>query len=68
MEELDKIIQRLYEDSVLGKLSDARYMKDVYKRQDTDYRSIADSSNIITNGCCKPLTHDDIYEILMDCR
>jgi len=28
MEELDKIIQRLYEDSVLGKLSDdARYMK-----------------------------------------
>ena len=27
MEELDKIIQRLYEDSVLGKLGDARYMK-----------------------------------------
>lgn len=27
MEELDKIIQRLYEDSVLGKLNDARYMK-----------------------------------------
>lgn len=27
MEELNKIIQRLYEDSVLGKLSDARYMK-----------------------------------------
>lgn len=35
---------------------------------DTDYRSVADSSNIITNGCFKPLTHDDIYEILMDCR
>jgi len=27
MEELDKIIQRLYEDTVLGKLSDVRYMK-----------------------------------------
>lgn len=37
-------------------------------REDTDYRSVADSSNIITNGCFKPLTHDDIYEILMDCR
>jgi len=36
--------------------------------EDTDYRSIADSSNIITNGCFKPLTHDDIYEILMNCR
>ncbi|MCM1193139.1 MAG: iron-containing alcohol dehydrogenase [Lachnospiraceae bacterium] len=34
----------------------------------TDYRSVADSSNIITNGCFQPLTHDDIYEILMDCR
>lgn len=27
MEDLDKIIQRLYEDSVLGKLSEARYAK-----------------------------------------
>ena len=27
MEDLDKIIQRLYEDSVLGKLSDARFRK-----------------------------------------
>lgn len=36
--------------------------------EDTDYRSVADSSNIITNGCFKPLTHDDIYEILLDCR
>lgn len=27
MEELDKIIQRLYEDSVLGKLSDIRFQK-----------------------------------------
>ncbi|MDE7203184.1 MAG: iron-containing alcohol dehydrogenase, partial [Lachnospiraceae bacterium] len=36
--------------------------------EDTDYRSVADSSNIITNGCFNPLTHDDIYEILMECR
>lgn len=36
--------------------------------EDTDYRSVAESSNIITNGCFKPLTHDDIYEILMECR
>lgn len=36
--------------------------------EDTDYRSVADSSNIITNGCFKALTHDDIYEILMDCK
>ena len=33
-----------------------------------DYRSVADSTNIITNGCFKPLTHDEIFEILMDCR
>ena len=36
--------------------------------EDTDYRSVADSSNIITNGCFNPLTSDDIYEILMECR
>ena len=36
--------------------------------EDTDYRGVADSSNIITNGCFKLLTHDDIYEILLDCR
>lgn len=35
---------------------------------DTDYRSVANSSNIITNGCFKPLTHEDIYEILTECR
>lgn len=36
--------------------------------EDADYRSVADSSNIITNGCFKPLTHDEIFEILMNCR
>ncbi len=34
---------------------------------DTDFRAIADSTNI-TAGCCKRLTHDEIYEILMECR
>ena len=27
MEDLDKIIQHIYEDNVLGKLSDSRYLK-----------------------------------------
>ncbi len=36
--------------------------------EDTDFRRIADSTNIITNGCFHPLTHDDIYEILLNCR
>lgn len=34
---------------------------------DTDLRAIADSTNI-TAGCCKKLTHDEIYEILTECR
>ena len=34
---------------------------------DTDFRAIADSTNI-TAGCCKKLTHDEIYEILKECR
>jgi len=33
---------------------------------DTDFRSIADSTNV-TAGCCKKLTHDEIYEILQEC-
>lgn len=36
--------------------------------EDADYRGVADSSNIITNGCFKPLTQDEIFEILMNCR
>ena len=36
--------------------------------EDTDFRRIADSTNIITNGCFHPLTHDDVYEILLNCR
>ena len=34
---------------------------------DTDFRAIADSTNI-TAGFCKKLTHDEIYEILTQCR
>ena len=34
---------------------------------DTDYRAVADSANI-TAGCCKKLTHAEIYDILCECR
>lgn len=34
--------------------------------KDTDFRAIADSTNI-TAGCCKKLSHDEIYEILQAC-
>ena len=34
---------------------------------DTDLRAVADSTNI-SAGCCKKLTHDEIYEILQECR
>ena len=34
---------------------------------DTDLRAIADST-VLTAGCCKKLTHDEIYEILQACR
>ena len=34
---------------------------------DTDLRAVADSTNI-TAGCCKKLTHDEIYQILLECR
>lgn len=33
---------------------------------DTDFRAIADSTNV-TAGCCKKLTHNEIYEILQEC-
>ncbi|MCM1544373.1 MAG: iron-containing alcohol dehydrogenase, partial [Ruminococcus sp.] len=34
--------------------------------KNTDFRAIADSTNIMP-GCCKQLTHDEIYEILKEC-
>ena len=33
---------------------------------DTDFRAIADST-VLTPGCCKKLSHDEIYEILKEC-
>ena len=34
---------------------------------DTDFRAVADSTNI-TTGCCKKLTCDEIYSILCECK
>lgn len=34
---------------------------------DTDLRAVANSTSI-TAGCCKMLTHDEIYKILLECR
>ena len=34
---------------------------------DTDLRAVADSANI-TAGCCKQLTQEEIYDILLECR
>ena len=33
---------------------------------DTDLRAIADTT-VLTAGCCKKLTHDEIYDILCEC-
>ena len=34
---------------------------------DTDFRAIADST-VLTPGCCKKLSHDEIYDILCECK
>ena len=34
---------------------------------DTDFHAVADST-VITPGCCKKLTHDELYDILCECR
>lgn len=34
---------------------------------DTDLRAIADST-VLTAGCCKKLSHEEIYEILCECK
>ena len=34
---------------------------------DTDLRAVADST-VLTPGCCKKLTHDEIYKILKECQ
>ena len=35
--------------------------------EDTDFRSVANST-VVTPGCCKKLTSDEIYEILVECK
>lgn len=40
---------------------------DMHIPADTDFRAIADST-VLTAGCCKKLTHDELYNILMECR
>lgn len=34
---------------------------------ETDLRAVADSTNLSV-GCCKKLTHDEIYQILLECE
>ena len=34
---------------------------------DTNLKAVADST-VLTAGCCKKLTHEEIYEILTECR
>ena len=34
---------------------------------DTDLRAVADST-VLMPGCCKQLTHEELYEILKECR
>ncbi len=34
---------------------------------DTDLRAVADSTNL-SDGCCKALTADEIYQILLECK
>lgn len=34
---------------------------------DTDYKAIADSCNL-TAGCCKRLTHEELYQIFAECK
>ena len=33
----------------------------------SDLRAVADST-VLTAGCCKKLTHDEVYEILQECK
>lgn len=35
--------------------------------EDTDFKAIAESTNLSV-GCCKKLTSDEIYKILMKCK
>lgn len=41
--------------------------KELGIQDDVDLKAIADSTNI-SPGCCKQLTHEDIYKILEECK
>lgn len=34
---------------------------------DTDFKAVADST-VLTAGCCRKLTHEELYQILMECK
>ncbi len=57
IEELDKLIKEIGLPTALTEIgiTDKNMLK-----------KVADSSNI-TRGCCKQLTHEEIYEILLEC-
>lgn len=35
--------------------------------EDTDLRAVADST-VLTPVCCKKLSHDELYDILVECK
>ena len=35
---------------------------------DTDYKAIADSSTVLTGGCAKKFTKEELLEVLLECR
>ena len=35
--------------------------------EDADLRAVADST-VLTPGCCKKLSHDELYDILVECK
>ena len=51
----------------IGEIGLPTSFKELGIPEDTDLRAIADST-VITPGCCKKLTHDELYEILCECR
>ena len=42
-------------------------LKELGISEDTDLKAVADST-VLTAGCCKKLSHKEIYDILKECR
>lgn len=42
-------------------------LKELGIPEDTDLKAVAEST-VLTAGCCKKLTHEEIYDILKECR